>query len=135
LCTVIAEHDTSINVRRGIDLGVVQKEENGAENGFNGVEWTPTLASRLSRLLVLAGSVKDGDAELAVGVDIWVVDWAEELEGWRKERVFVGKGHFSLPKTLVVVARMEWRQIRYLEVTTVESAILVNDHQGNVPLE
>lgn len=41
----------------------------------------------------MAGGVEDGDAEVAVGVDVRVVEGTGELEGWWGIGVVVGEGH------------------------------------------
>lgn len=45
--------------------------------------------------------MEDGDADAAVGVDVWVVDWAEKFEGWWFHRVVGFECHSALKGKLV----------------------------------
>jgi hypothetical protein len=65
------------------------------------LERRPSLISLLSGLLVLTGSVQDGDADLAVRIDIGVEDRSVEFEGGRVVWVLVGECHGGLNGGLV----------------------------------
>jgi hypothetical protein len=53
------------------------------EHGFDALHRGPPLRGGLAGHFVVAGGVKDRDAEAAVGVDVGVVEGADELEVWR----------------------------------------------------
>ena len=61
--------------------------------------------------------MEDGDAEVAVGVDVGVVEGASELEGWWSVGVFGGKGHGGE------------------EVAAVVEGVRIQDYEANVPGE
>lgn len=42
----------------------------------------PALRGRFAGQCVFAWSVQDGDAEAAIGVDVWVVERLQEAELW-----------------------------------------------------
>ena len=59
--------------------------------------------------------MQDRNAQLAIGIDVWVVDRTSKFEGWRAIRVSVGKGHLGL------------------KIGAVESTVRVDNHEPNVP--
>lgn len=61
--------------------------------------------------------MEDGDAEFAVGVDVWVEEGAVELEGGRGVGVVLGEVHLGF------------------EVATVVERVGVDDDEGDVPIE
>ena len=61
--------------------------------------------------------MEDGDAEVAVGVDVGVVEGASELEGWRSVGVFGGEGHGGE------------------EVAAIVEGVGVQNYEANVPCE
>ena len=61
--------------------------------------------------------MEDGDAEVAVGVDVGVVEGAGELEGWWGVGVFGGEGHGGE------------------EVAAVVEGVGVEDYEADVPGE
>lgn len=61
--------------------------------------------------------MEDGDAEFAVGVDVWVEEGAVELEGGRGVGVVLGEVHPGF------------------EVATVVERVGVDDDEGDVPIE
>lgn len=61
--------------------------------------------------------MEDGDAEVAVGVDVGVVEGASELEGWWSVRVVGRKGHGGE------------------EVAAVVEGVGIEDYEADVPGE
>ncbi len=61
--------------------------------------------------------MEDGDAELAVCVDVRMVHWVVELESWWRVGVIGGEGHFGS------------------KVATVVYRIGVDDDEGHIPVE
>ena len=61
--------------------------------------------------------MEDGNAEAAVGVDVWVVEGVVELEGWGLVGVVGGEGHAGF------------------EVAAVVEGVGVDDNKGDVPEE
>lgn len=114
---MVAVQDAGVDVGGRVDLGVIEEEEDGAEDALGTLEGGPALAGLLARHAVFAGGVEDRDAEAAIGVDVRVGDWDEEAElGWGVG-VVVGKDHLGA------------------EVAAVEGAVRVDDHEGEPPLE
>lgn len=61
--------------------------------------------------------MEDGDAEFAVGVDVWMEEGAVELERGRGVGVVLGEVHLGF------------------EVATVVERVGVDDDEGDVPIE
>jgi hypothetical protein len=73
----------SVDVGGRRDFGVVEQRQDRDEHGFDALHRGPPLRGGLAGHFVVAGGVKDRDAEAAVGVDVGVVEGADELEVWR----------------------------------------------------
>jgi len=61
--------------------------------------------------------VEDGDAETAIRVDIWVIKRTNKLEVWWAMGIVFGEGHLGL------------------EVASIVHRLLVQDNEGDTPLE
>jgi hypothetical protein len=134
LFSIITVQDTGIDIGGRGDLGIVQEEEDGTENGLNTLKRGPTLIGLLSGLLVLTGSMQDGDANLAIRIDVRVENWSLKLESRRIVWVVVGEGHLGLGEWLAKV--MGWGvQRTRLEVGTIEGAVRIDDHEADAPFE
>jgi hypothetical protein len=94
---VVAVEYARVDVRRGVNLGIIEQEQDGSENGFDAVKNIPTLARQLARLLVFSWLVKNGNAEIAVWVNVGVADiLSQEFESRRLVWVIVRELHLGL---------------------------------------
>ena len=92
--------------------------------------------------------MKDGNADAAVGINVWVVDWAEEFECWWFHRVVGFECHSALEGKLVSAMYMCWmrsdgglvesRVLRSgnanLEIGAIVVAVFVDDHESDGPV-
>ncbi|KAI6757694.1 hypothetical protein HG531_003519 [Fusarium graminearum] len=110
------DEDACVDVRRGVDLGIIEEEQDGSEHRLDTVEHIPTLASQLARVLIFTRFVEDRDAESAVGVNVGVADaLCQEFERRRLVWVIVRELHLGL------------------EIGTVPGAVGVDDPEADFP--
>ena len=102
LAGLLAEHDSRVHVRWGRAFGVVEEGDDAYEDGFDALGRGPALAGGFTGHFVVAGGVKDGDAEFTVGVNVGVEDGPAELKGRRRVWVVCGECHLGFEIATVV---------------------------------
>lgn len=69
---LLAQHPRCLDVRRALLIGAVEQADDAEEDRLGRLHGAPTLGGGLVAVLVLFGRVQDGDAELAVFVNVGV---------------------------------------------------------------
>lgn len=89
---LLTQHPRSLYVRGALFVGAIEQTNDAKEDRLGGLDGTPALGGGLVAVLVLLGRVQDGDAELAVLVDVGVErDGILEGELRRHVRVVFGE--------------------------------------------
>lgn len=83
----LAPHLGGLDISRTLVIGLGQHAHDTDEDFFCALDGTPALARLFVVVRVVPRSVQDADADLAVGVDVGVEDFAQEAHGGRGERV------------------------------------------------
>lgn len=69
---LLAQHPRGLDVRGALFIGAVEQADDAEEDRLGRLDGAPALGGGLVAVLVLFGRVQDGDAELAVLVDVGV---------------------------------------------------------------
>lgn len=89
---LFAQHPRRLDVRGALFVGAIEQTDDAEEDRLGGLDGAPALGGGLVAVLVLFGRVQDGDAELAVLVDVGVErDGSLEGELRRHVRVVFGE--------------------------------------------
>lgn len=93
---LLAQHPRRLDVCGALFIGAVKQADDAEENRLGRLDGTPALGGGFVAVLVLFGRVQDGDAELAVLVDVGVErDGILKGELGRHVRVVFGENQSS----------------------------------------
>merc|ERR1719189_1663839 len=71
-------HHAGIYIGRAGCVGFIEEADHTQQNSPNILSWVPSLAGQLPRLRIVYWRVEDGDAEVAILVDVRVPDFRKE---------------------------------------------------------
>lgn len=91
-------HHAGIDIGRTKRVGFVEQWDNREEDGADVLCWIPSLARQLAALRIIDGRVQDGDAQVAVLVDVRVPNFCDETDRRRRVRIVCGELHERLQK-------------------------------------
>lgn len=69
---LLSQHPRRLDVCGALFVGAIEQADDAEEDRLGGLDGTPPLGGRLITVLVLLGRVQDGDAQLAVLVNVGV---------------------------------------------------------------
>lgn len=85
---LLAQHPRRLDIRRALFVRTVEQADYAQEDRLGGLDGAPALRGRLVAVLVLLGGVQDGNAQLAVFVNVGMErDGILECERGRHVRV------------------------------------------------
>lgn len=70
--SLLTQHARSLHVGRALVVGAVEETDSAEQNRLRRLDRTPAFGSSFVAVLVFLGRMEDGDAQLAVLVDVWV---------------------------------------------------------------
>ena len=91
-----------VDVGGRLVVGVRQHGDDGDEDGLHRVDGQPALVGLLVAPPVVARLVKDGDANVAVLLDVGVPDVGDHLQLGRPQRVLLREGQVALEEAALV---------------------------------
>jgi hypothetical protein len=87
---LLTQHARSLHVSRALVVGAVEETDSAEQNRLRRLNRTPAFGGSFVAVLVLLGRMEDGDAQLAVLVDVWV-EGNRVLEGKRRRHVRIAR--------------------------------------------